>query len=69
MGKQLLFELSPRAAGNDGYLHDADKGIEQVRHLGIDGRLAFGERAIQVKDNKSFHAAMQLPAAKSPIRS
>jgi len=53
--EQLFFELWPVAAGNNRHLHNAQKTTEQYGHFGIERRLAFGERTIEVKNNQFFH--------------
>src|SRR5580658_5791917 len=69
MCEYLPFKLGPRSSGDNGHLHNAEKGIEQLSHLRINGRLAFGQRAIQVKNNELSHDITTLPAAKYPVTS
>ena len=58
MGKvreHLLLKLRPIATGNHGHLDDAEKVMQQCRHLGIERRLAFGKCAVQVENDELFH--------------
>ncbi len=66
MSEHLLLELLPGSAGDDGNLHDAEKSIEELCHLRIDGGFAFGQGAVQVEDDELFHALKKFPGAKSP---
>jgi hypothetical protein len=36
-------------------LDDFKKTVEQRRHFGVERRLAFGKRAVQIKNDKRFH--------------
>ena len=56
MGEQLLFKLRPIASGNHGHFDDSEKVMQQRRHFGIESRFAFGERAVQIKNNQLLHS-------------
>ncbi len=51
IGKQLLFKLWPTTSGNHGHFDATEKIVKQYRHFGIERRLTFGERSVQVKNN------------------
>ena len=55
MGQDLRFELLPGPAGYDSHLYDTKQALEQLGHLLIQRRLAFRQRAIQIKDHKLLH--------------
>jgi hypothetical protein len=55
MWQHLLFELLPVTAGDDRHFHETEQVIKQLRHLSVDGRLAFGQRSIQVKNYEFLH--------------
>ena len=55
IGEHLLFELRPVSAGNNSYLHDTKQSAKQRRHLGVDRRLAFRKRAVEIENNQFFH--------------
>ena len=55
MGEHLLLELRPVSAGYDGNFRETKQSAEQCGHLGVDRRLAFGKRAIEIENNQFFH--------------
>ena len=52
VGQKLLFKLWPGTAGDDRDLHHGEQAVEQRRHLGIDGSLARGQRAVEIEDDQ-----------------
>ena len=64
MQDQLLLELRPVSAGNDGDFDDAEKIAQQRGHLGVDSRFAFSKCSVQVKNDQRFHS-MVVPLAEA----
>ena len=58
--EHLLFELRQRAARDDGHLDHAQEAREQLRHLGIDGRLAQRERPVEIERGEGLNGAHPL---------
>ena len=52
IGQQLFFELQPGTAGYHGHFDDAEQVMQQGRHLGVEGRLALGERPVEIEDDQ-----------------
>ena len=55
LGDHLGFKLRPIASGDHGHFDDTEQVVQQSRHLGIERRLAFGKRTVEIKHNQLFH--------------
>ncbi len=58
--QNLVFELCPAGAGDDGYLDDFIERSQQLRHFGIEGHPALRERAIESENDETLHRTGQV---------
>jgi murein DD-endopeptidase MepM/ murein hydrolase activator NlpD len=63
IAEYLFFELPPIASGNYGYFDNPELVMQQSRHLGIEWRLTFGKRTVQIEHNKLFHSGIAISSA------
>ncbi len=68
IGEKLLFELGPRASGDDCYFDDAQEVMQQRGRFGGQGRLTGRQGSVQIEHNEFLHSSPSLRVSEICVR-